>query len=32
VVLHHAVGASDVWWADPSFCPEFRLVIPEVCP
>lgn len=25
-------GATDVWWADPALCHEFRAVIAEVCP
>lgn len=25
-------GATDVWWADPRLCPEFRPVIADVCP
>lgn len=32
VAVHWAIGASDVWWADPAFCPEYGAVIPEVCP
>lgn len=31
VAVHWAIGASDVWWADPAFCPEYDAVIPEVC-
>jgi hypothetical protein len=31
VVAHMAVGATDVWWANPELCPEFGAVIPEVC-
>lgn len=26
-----AIGATDVWWADPAYCAEFARVIPEVC-
>lgn len=25
-------GATDVWWAEPIFCAQFRVVIPEACP
>ena len=32
VVMHMAIGATDVWWADPALCREFSAVIPEVCP
>ncbi len=32
VVLHMAIGATDVWWANAALCPEFAEVIPEVCP
>ena len=32
VVMHMVIGATDAWWADPALCPEFSLVIPEVCP
>lgn len=31
VAVHWAIGASDVWWADPAFCPDYAEVIPEVC-
>ncbi|ASP23014.1 hypothetical protein ANTHELSMS3_04413 [Antarctobacter heliothermus] len=31
VAVHHATGATDVWWADPQFCPTWGTVIPEVC-
>jgi hypothetical protein len=31
VAVHHVMGATDVWWADPQFCPDWRSVIPEVC-
>ncbi|MCC1492155.1 hypothetical protein [Cognatishimia sp. F0-27] len=27
----YAIGATDVWWADPAFCPEWGAVIPEFC-
>lgn len=32
VAVHWAMGATDVWWSDPTFCPEYRAVIPEACP
>ena len=32
VVMHMAIGATDVWWADPALCREFSAVSPEVCP
>jgi hypothetical protein len=25
-------GATEVWWADPVLCAEFRAVTPEACP
>lgn len=25
-------GATDVWWAEPIYCAQFRTVIPEACP
>ena len=28
VVLHHAIGATDVWYADTAFCEEWSKVIP----
>ena len=31
VVVHSAIGATDVWYADPRFCPQWGAVIPEVC-
>lgn len=31
VALHWAIGATDVWYADPVLCLRFRPVIPEVC-
>lgn len=31
VAVHHVIGATDVWWAHPDFCPLWRNVIPEVC-
>lgn len=32
VAVDHAIAATDVWWADPFFCPTWGAVIPEVCP
>ena len=31
VVVHSAIGATDVWYADARFCPQWGAVIPEVC-
>lgn len=31
VAVHHVIGATDVWWAHPDYCPTWRSVIPEVC-
>ncbi len=31
VAVHWAIGATDVWWADPDLCPEYAAVTPEVC-
>jgi len=31
VAVHWAIGATDVWYADPELCPEYQAVIPEVC-
>ena len=31
VALHWLIGAGDVWWSDPAYCPNWRLVIPEAC-
>ncbi len=31
VAVHHAIGATDAWYTDPDFCPDFRAVIPEAC-
>lgn len=31
VVVHSAIGATDVWWADPRLCAQWAGVIPEVC-
>lgn len=32
VALHWAIGATDVWWADPALCPTFSQVLPQLCP
>jgi hypothetical protein len=31
VAVHHLMGATDVWWSDPQFCPQWRSVISEMC-
>lgn len=31
VAVHHSIGATDVWFADRSYCNEYALVIPEFC-
>ena len=31
VAVHHAVGATDVWYASPEFCGPWRAVISDVC-
>ncbi|KMK68327.1 hypothetical protein [Puniceibacterium sp. IMCC21224] len=31
VAEHWVLGATDVWWSDPAFCPTWRAVIAEVC-
>ena len=31
MVADWSIGASDVWWSDPSYCGEFAAVIPETC-
>lgn len=31
VAVHWAIGATDVWYAAPDFCPEYHAVIPEIC-
>ncbi|WP_425100268.1 hypothetical protein [Tropicibacter sp. S64] len=31
VATHHAIGATDMWWAWEEFCPIWHTVIPEVC-
>lgn len=31
VAVHWAIGATDVWYADPGFCPDYFAVLPEVC-
>lgn len=33
VAVHYAIGATDVWYADPAFCPVWAPVLPEgLCP
>lgn len=31
VAVHHVMGATDVWWSHPDFCPIWHPVIPEFC-
>ena len=31
VAVHWAVGATDVWYADTNFCPDYFAVLLEVC-
>lgn len=31
VATHYEIGATDVWWFWPEFCPIWGLVIPEGC-
>lgn len=31
VATHQVQGATDVWWADPFFCPKWHSVISEYC-
>lgn len=31
VAVHWAIGATDAWFADPVFCPDYHTVIPEFC-
>jgi hypothetical protein len=31
VAVHHDIGATDVWWAAPVFCGQWRAVVPEFC-
>lgn len=31
VAVHHAVGATDVWYDDPVFCPGWGAVLPRIC-
>ncbi|KUF08782.1 hypothetical protein [Pseudoponticoccus marisrubri] len=30
-VMHHEIGATDVWWADPALCPQWRFVLTDTC-
>lgn len=32
VVVRHEVGATEAWWADPTYCADWRPVIADVCP
>ncbi len=31
VAVHWAIGATDVWYAAPEFCPDYFAVLPETC-
>ncbi|WP_372613708.1 hypothetical protein [Aquicoccus sp.] len=31
VAVHWAIGATDVWYADPEFCADYFAVLPEFC-
>ena len=31
VAVHWAIGATDVWYADPALCSEYHAVLPEIC-
>ncbi|MGP6086443.1 hypothetical protein [Antarctobacter jejuensis] len=31
VAVHHVIGATDVWWSHPDYCPLWHPVIPEFC-
>lgn len=31
VVVHHGIGATDVWYADPVYCENWGPVLPEIC-
>jgi len=31
VAVHHAMGATDVWYSSPEFCAQWRSVIADVC-
>ena len=32
VAVHHAIGATDVWYSWEAYCAEYRTVLPEFCP
>jgi hypothetical protein len=32
VAVHQAIGATDVWYADPELCGPWRALIPDACP
>ena len=32
VAVHHAIGATDVWYSSPEFCGPWRALLPNVCP
>jgi len=31
VAVHHSIGATDVWFAEPELCSQYGSVIPEFC-
>lgn len=31
VAVHHEIGATDVWFADPDLCADYADVLPEFC-
>jgi hypothetical protein len=31
VAVHFDIGATDVWFASPDYCSEYKAVIPEFC-
>jgi hypothetical protein len=32
VAVHHAIGATDVWYSDPELCRDWRVVLGDACP
>lgn len=32
VAVHHAVGATDVWYSSPEYCGPWGALLPNVCP
>lgn len=31
VAVHHSLGATDLWFSNPAYCPVWGPVLPEVC-